>query len=177
MEKEIYGAYFVKELPADVTSHISKFRNYIAGVWHVMEELIKNHDWEKDPDFIEDWLQANWECLVEQELLGKGKYLLPFRRCASGKRINHPDAVPEYVIRVEPSVITNIKGKIIDKPRRPLRLYGFSMPTEKGYKAKPPFYYGEIVNDKTGKCYRGHLGSMNFSLEKLEKKSLFSKLF
>lgn len=169
MEKKVYGADFITELPADVTCHIKRFRNYLAGVWHIMEELIKNHDWEKDPHFIEDWLQANWEYLVEQELLGLGKYLMPFRRCAFGKRIKNPDEIPGYVIRVDPDLFIDAEsGKLVKTPR-PLRLCGFSMPMEKGYAVKPPFYYGDMVDDETGKCYRWCLVSMRFSLVKLEE--------
>jgi len=33
---------------------------------------METHDWDEDGDFTFDWIQANWEFLVERELLGKG---------------------------------------------------------------------------------------------------------
>ncbi len=38
---------------------------------------MENHDWEEDGNFIDDWIQMNWEFLIEREILGKGKYLAP----------------------------------------------------------------------------------------------------
>ncbi len=76
------------ELPLDVTDQILKFRDFFIICWPQLDKFILEHDWDDDVDFIDDWIQVNWEFLVERELLGKEGYLLPLNL---GSRITQPD--------------------------------------------------------------------------------------
>ena len=57
---------------------------------------MSNHDWDDDGGFIDEWLQVNWEFLVERELLEKKGFLksYPPRTIA----LPFPNAVATHVI-------------------------------------------------------------------------------
>ena len=60
------------------------------------DQLMSNHDWDDDGSFIREWLQVNWEFLVERELLEKKGFLKPYTY--SNHRITFPNAVATHVI-------------------------------------------------------------------------------
>lgn len=82
-------------LPIDITSHILNFRNFLNSSWPWLDALMEVHDWDEDGDFTLDWLQVNWEFLVERELLGKDKHLLPL---GWNNRITYSDRRAKYKI-------------------------------------------------------------------------------
>ncbi len=85
-------------LPIDITSHILNFRNFLNSSWAWLDALMEAHDWDEDGDFTLDWIQTNWEFLVERELLGKDRYLLPLEW---NNRITFPDGCAKYKIVCE----------------------------------------------------------------------------
>ncbi len=59
------------QLPVDITQHVEKFRGFLNISWdHVIYNIMEDHDWDEDGDLIDDWMQVNWELLVEREILG-----------------------------------------------------------------------------------------------------------
>jgi len=61
-----------------VMAIIEKFRSFLNSTWPVLTEVLKEHDWDDDAYFLEDWLDANWRLLVGRQLLAKeGDHLQP----------------------------------------------------------------------------------------------------
>ncbi|RUO79862.1 hypothetical protein CWI84_09555 [Idiomarina tyrosinivorans] len=58
------------------TGLILNFQNFIVSCWPHLNCIMRDLDWDNEPYFIEDWLQANWELLVEKHL-GVDGVLLP----------------------------------------------------------------------------------------------------
>jgi len=55
-----------------VTAVITRFRQLLNSSWSSFNEIMTAHDWDNDPYFIDDWLQANWDLLVCRQLVGQG---------------------------------------------------------------------------------------------------------
>ena len=55
----------------NITEQICLFRNFLVSAWPYLDLMMKNHDWDNDGRFVGEWIQVNWELLVERELLGK----------------------------------------------------------------------------------------------------------
>lgn len=56
---------------------IDLFRNMIVQNWPLALSAAGKVGWDEDPYFLDRWLQANWEILVERVILDKG-FLLPY---------------------------------------------------------------------------------------------------
>ena len=59
----------------NVTGQIYLFRDFLVSAWPHLDLMMNNHDWDTDEKFIGEWIQVNWEFLVERELLGKNGIL------------------------------------------------------------------------------------------------------
>ena len=62
----------------NVTTHILKFRKFLLDCWPDIDALMEDHDWHDDGYFIDEWLQSNWELLVERQLLKKAGHVNSF---------------------------------------------------------------------------------------------------
>lgn len=51
------------------------FVNYLNATWNIVEPLILNRDYTSDENSRSDWIQANWELLVERKVLPLNDYL------------------------------------------------------------------------------------------------------
>ena len=121
----------------NISDHILKFRNFLINSWSDLDLLMSNHDWDDDEGFTLDWLQVNWEFLVEKELLGKGNYLMSYFNTES--RITNPDAKPNY------RVICKLLGA--ENEKLTLFFGGFEAKTKGGYGIYPPFDYVNVFID------------------------------
>ena len=65
-----------------LTKQIELFRQFLVSGWPNLDALMEHHDRNNDMAFSDDWIQTNWEFLVERELLGNGRYV-----SADGKRV------------------------------------------------------------------------------------------
>ncbi len=134
------------ELPVNITMQVISFRNFLVTSWPHIDNLMKDHDWHDDTDYIIDWLQVSWEFFLERELLGKDKYLMPW--CVED-RVTYEDAKPTYAI------VTKILTNLVDirtKKHVPkncwLRLSFFLKVSSEGYLGiYPPFDYVELLLD------------------------------
>ncbi len=156
----------LETVPLDVTSHIIKFRDFLISCWPKLEELMEEHDWDDDGNFIIDWLQANWEFLVERELLGKGNYLPLFtwggRKTSSEKAANY-------------KIVCQIDNKdcLIDKftktrnfANEELYISVFLTPMGTSYWWHPPFDYVNLRTLDQKKLYTVPFDSVRFILKK-----------
>ncbi|HEY4832190.1 MAG TPA: hypothetical protein VIH61_06485, partial [Waddliaceae bacterium] len=56
----------------NVTNQIALFRDFLNVVWPSLNALMAKHNWDDDGCFTDEWLQLNWEYLVERQIFGKG---------------------------------------------------------------------------------------------------------
>lgn len=158
----------------DITKHIINFRDFLNACWPFLDELMLNHDWDSDGDFIDDWLQMNWELLVERELLEGQGFLTQFSVTHLSDRIIRPEAVANYtVIAKSERIVTDLKRKIIVPFDKGLRLYSFSTFKNRGYGLYPPFDLAELVLDSKKELFIVPIKDLNFYLKSIkpEKKN------
>lgn len=55
---------------------IINFQYFILACWPQVSLIMEHLNWDENPYFIDEWLQSNWELLVEKQL-GSDKVLLP----------------------------------------------------------------------------------------------------
>ena len=131
----------LNRLPVDITSHIIKFRDFMNASWPFLDDLMEEHDWENEPYFTLDWLQANWELLVERELLGEHGYLTEFSMSMVTSRYRNPDAKAIYAVVVKPVIqlIDLYKNTVIPSDEN-LIFYSFKSACKGGgFGLYPPF--------------------------------------
>ncbi|WP_417833856.1 hypothetical protein [Thalassospira xiamenensis] len=57
---------------------IDSFRRFAETSWVTVMNINGHIGWDDNPYFEDDWLQANWELLVEKALLDEGQFLAPY---------------------------------------------------------------------------------------------------
>jgi hypothetical protein len=85
----------LEEFPIDITYQVKSFRDFLVASWPLLDTLMKGHDWGEDVCFSDEWIQVNWEFLIERELLGEGKYIFPL---FCNNRITFPESVANYMV-------------------------------------------------------------------------------
>ena len=155
----------ISNLPLDITNHIIKFRNFLNASWPCLDELMDNHEWDDDGGFIDDWIQCNWEFLVERELLNKQGHLFPLEW---NSRITEYRGQRLYqitcTIKKDIELIDWIK-KINNYENEKLLLSGFRTKHETSFGLYPPFDYVEIRSKDKKKIYIIPFSSCRFILE------------
>lgn len=156
------------ELPKNITEHIKNYRNFLNASWPFLDDLMVNHDWDEDEDFIGDWLQVNWEFLVERELLGGNGFLTQFSTTYLSGRITQPEAKPNYTViaKFEREVIDIRKQSIIQFDKD-LRLYGFSTFKNGGFGLYPPFDLADLVIDSKKEIFTVPINDLIFYLKSI----------
>jgi hypothetical protein len=136
---------------------ILNFQKYILSCWPQLSVIMGNLDWDNDPYFVDNWVQANWELMVEKQLLDKEQFLPPYgydvkpecRHTNIGKAATH-------------RVLVSMKGD--DKK------YCFLSFTSKDLnstKFEPPLKDVSVKDLSTGDISYLELNKVNFSIENL----------
>lgn len=158
----------LEKMPVDITEHIRKFRNFLNICWPCLDELMENHDWNEDGRFIDDWLQLNWELLVERELLGNEGVLTQFSGTYLRFRITSHQNKPIYkVVARSNKPIFDIRRPEISfsSIKQPLRLYSFCTYKSGAFGLYPPFDLANLVIDSTKELFVFPLDNLQFYLE------------
>ncbi len=100
----------------NVTTSIIKYLNYINDNWHRVEDSINLYSIPEDMlihDAFDNWLQFNWEIMVELAICDSGTFLVPYGGGADilsdSERVTHPYAKEVYEIICKP-----IQDKVYD---------------------------------------------------------------
>ncbi|MFZ0564943.1 MAG: hypothetical protein WAM28_01955 [Chlamydiales bacterium] len=151
----------------ELTEQIDLFRQLLVSSWPHLDNLMEHHDWDHDMDLILDWIQVNWELLVERELLGKGNYLTPMSVPLSMRVINN-NIAPNFsvVTQVSRDILDLKTGKTLPK-NCTLRFCGFCSAQEKGFGLYPPFDLASLVLDSTKELFIVPFSNLEFCLIKL----------
>ncbi len=156
------------QIPINITEHIDKFRQFLVAGWPYLDDLMEYHDWDNDDNFIDYWLQANWEILVEREILeGKG-FLSQFSMTHLSNRVTYPEKKPGY------SVIGTCERGLINQRtseetifNKPLRLYSFRTYENRAFGLYPPFDLACLVDDSTQELFVFPFSDLKFYLIKI----------
>lgn len=81
----------------NINTQIFNFRNFLLSCWNDIDQLMEHHDWNDDVCFIDDWLQVNWEFLVERQLLKRNEFLNSYG-ISGQKRITSKDAKATHIV-------------------------------------------------------------------------------
>ena len=88
-----------------VDNAIKIFASFLNNSWNTISPLIRERSYTSNEDSLNDWLQANWEVLVERKILNLGKYLEVYGDGAdfngASSRITNIDALPHFRIIIK----------------------------------------------------------------------------
>lgn len=155
----------------EITHQINLFREFLIASWPFLDKLMKNHDWDNDVNFTEDWVEANWELLVEREILGKGATITPLS-ISENQRVFNKGIEPNYsVVTLLPNEMYDLHSKKIITNNISYRLIGFCTSLERGgFGLYPPFDVAILTNDnkKPKDIYKTSCVSLSFFLKNLD---------
>ena len=88
-----------------VDTAIRMFANFLNDSWATASKLLPGRKYTSDEDSYNDWLQANWELLVERKILRIEEYLEVYGDGAdynaSSSRITDPEAISTFKVIVK----------------------------------------------------------------------------
>lgn len=57
---------------------IINFHSFLISCWPSISKIVEELNWDDNPYFIENWMQANWELIVEGQILESENLLVPY---------------------------------------------------------------------------------------------------
>jgi hypothetical protein len=154
-------------VPIDISSHILNFRNLLNSSWPYLDALMESHDWDEDGSFVDDWIQMNWQFLIERELLGKGKYLAPLEW---NNRITFHAERANYKVICEIPADLEMKDWILKSNNyegEELLIIGFRSLKDISYGLYPPFDFAEVRSYDKNKTYIIPINCCRFLLKSI----------
>lgn len=155
----------------DINQAVKVFAAFLNASWDIVTPLLSGREYTSDESSVGDWLQANWEILVEKKVLKQEKYLEIYSDGAdyngASSRMNDIEAIPTHTLKAFPNdkavdILNNevIGGKLeleFD------RLVGFQSGF---YTNRPPFNYA-LLNDSLGMERVLSLDEITFELQNI----------
>lgn len=155
-----------------INQQIENFRQFLISAWPHVDNLMENHDWHDDGDFLDQWVQVNWEFLVERELLGPNQFLSPFEFVFLRKRrVTHPNSTPNYAIICKPkenSLLIDDKTKNPIPDNLTLIFQGLGKKIQTSCGLYPPFDYANLIAFETKALFNVFIHDLDFHLEKID---------
>jgi len=148
------------------------FSDYLNASWYVVNPLLRDRTYTTDEFSINDWLQANWEILVEKKILQQNEYLEFYGDGAdffgASSRMTEIEALPIFAVKIildGETVKDFLNNETILKTEFSFdRLVGFK---NGFYVSEPPFNYVLIQDDDVGIERVFPLDSIKFELQKI----------
>lgn len=162
----------------DIDKAIRVFSDFLNSSWIIVSQLLLNRDYTSNEDSINDWLQANWELLVERKVLRVNEYLEVYGEGAdyngSSSRIVDPEVLPNFKVVTKSrngdkvlDILNNEQISLGDITFE--KLVGF---INGFYTFEPEFKYVLLSDDNLGLERVVILEDVVFELEKLQGLSL-----
>jgi hypothetical protein len=157
----------------NINEAIRIFANFLNDSFTVVKPLLTDREYTNNESSVDDWLQANWELLVERKVLRINEYLDVYGAGADfyggSSRITDHNALPTYTILV--SKISQRSIDVLNNTQIEIdefifeRIVGFK---EGFYSDTPPFDY-VLVNDVKNNVERVFLlDNTKFELKKIK---------
>ncbi|WP_159466921.1 hypothetical protein [Dyadobacter sp. 3J3] len=94
-------------LETTIDKAIRFFAEFLNSSWEMASKLLISSD-DLDDELLNDWLQANWELLVERQVVNLNEYVEVYGDGAdingASSRITYPLALPNYKVKIKPIV-------------------------------------------------------------------------
>lgn len=134
---------------------IINFHSILVSSWPSMSKILEHLDWDESPYFLNDWMQANWELMVEKQALGQGQFLAPYGYDSSaGSRYTYKDC------KLTHQVTCKKKGK----PTSQYYFLCFVSKLDGAFKIEPPFDFIDVVHIETKDILTLALEEVEFSI-------------
>lgn len=139
---------------------VLNYRKFLIAGWSYISEILINLNWDESPYFLDEWMQANWELLVEKQI--DNELVLASYGFDNSARCRYSD---------KNKIVTH---QIIcwDKERISESKYIFLCFTTKvnqRFEIAPPFDYVNVEDFLTKERLVLPLGKLNFSLDQIIK--------
>ncbi len=128
------------------------FSRFLSASWEVVCEVASSLEQVEGTEFTSDWVQANWEVLVEtpfREIVGFGAaFLEPYGEGAecneTSSRVWKPEALPTHRIVCLPheraALLDLLTDRVLEVTRGPLIFDHFAVKSEREWHEEaPPF--------------------------------------
>ena len=141
----------------NITEIILDFQRFILSNWPKLRDHMEMLDWDESPYFLEEWLQENWEILVEKKVVKSGDFLRPIGY--EGKpscRIKHPNSQATYQIEA---------CSKLDK--KCYIFLNFVSVSKKKISFEPPLDHIDLKDKNTKNIINGKISDYYFILNKL----------
>lgn len=157
----------------DIDKAIRVFSGFLNSSWIIVSQLLLNRDYTSNEDSINDWLQANWELLVERKILKVNEYLEVYGEGAdyngSSSRIVDPEVLANFKVitksRHGDQVLDILNNEQVSLGNITFeKLVGFK---NGFYTFEPEFKYVLLTDDNLGVERVVALENVVFELEKL----------
>lgn len=149
------------------------FSDFLNSSWPIVNHLLINRNYTSNEDSLNDWLQSNWEFLVERKILKINDYLEVYGNGAdfngASSRITDPNTVANFKIKVIPRnntpVYDVLNGEEVTLVNTDFnKLIGFK---NGFYIMEPEFNYVLLDDKSTGTERVVRLNDIQFELERL----------
>jgi hypothetical protein len=148
------------------------YSDFLNASWHIVNPLLIDKNYTSNASSISDWLQANWELLVERKILGLNEYLEVYGDGADyngeSSRMTDVGALPTFSIKIivdDNEVMDLLNNEsIIGKELIFERLVGFN---NGFYEDAPPFIYVLVQDENAGIERVLSLKDIKFELKKI----------
>ena len=130
-----------------IRERILLFSEFLRLSWEPVVKLIQEDEIEKleESQRLADWLQANWEQMVELPLLGRGHFLQSYGHGADlfgmSDRVMEPSAHNDLIVHVYPMTGDSLRDITTQKPidAFPLEFYALATRKDRFWFLEPPF--------------------------------------
>lgn len=141
-----------------ISQLVINFRNFLIASWPRILQILEDLDWDDLPYFLDIWIQANWELLVEKQALNPDLLLAPYGYDSSpGCRYS------KRGVRATHRVTCHKKGQL--EPR--YFFLCFVSKVEGAFKIKPPFDFIDVEDTKTGERLSIALQEVEFAVDQI----------
>lgn len=135
---------------------VRMFADFLTLSWSVTDKMISDRGYTSDESSRDDWVQANWELLVERKILPLRNYLEAYGSGAdfngSSSRITDFEEMPTHCLNIIVSGVEDMLNEsFIGDGRYPFdRFVGFA---DGFYVDRPPFTYVLVSDGATERVF------------------------
>jgi hypothetical protein len=157
-----------------IANAIMGFGQFLNASWNSVDELIRINEKQSSNETINDWLQANWELLVERRVLGVDEYLQVYGEGAdfngSSSRITDFKSIATHRIVVKSRSSGNLFDALNNVYIDENDSYEFDMLVgfENGFYHMMPIFSHLLVYDNSSNIERVfRISDVDFELQKM----------
>lgn len=156
-----------------VNDIVLNFQKFLVAVWDSVESFNEQFLMEEKQEKLNDWLQANWELLVESSACGINEYLEVYGYGAdcngASSRVTFPDKPATHRVVCNAYFSNPIRdlltGELISIAN--MQLECFASWNGAYYEMSPPFDHVLVSNDRRDRLLA--VADVNFDIEAIAK--------